>query len=296
MVQGTVVAPNITTYSSHTSYLTFDEWNTAATAIDIRDLVVGGTEEQQKMVVLNAIERASSWIDQICNMVLSATRDTHHGRYRVGRYGTVMVPLPNKPILEVSNIRIGLTSSSLVEISDTSNVDISLGGVVEIPVVETFQRPYGDMIGNSSRLLVMLDYVNGFPNTSLTSPASAAGSSITVASSIGVYPGTPLTIYDVTAGIETVVVSPSFTAGSTTVPLVGHLTFAHAAGVSVSNLPAVIKEATVLLTSTLIQTRGDDAIMLDSMDPHQMSSSAAGQAKESERLATTMLENFVRIR
>jgi hypothetical protein len=295
-MSGTVVAPNIITYSSHTPYLTYDEWNTAATSVDTSNLIAGGTTAQQQQAVTNAIERASSWVDKICHMVLAATADTHQGYYRVSPQGTVRVPLPYKPILEVSNIQVGLTPSSLTLLTDVSDVFISEHGVVEIPIVSASFSSYGNRFNSGSKLLVRLNYVNGFPNTYLTSASLASATSLVFASSLGIYPGRTLTVYDVAAGNEQVTIGSGFVAGSLTVPLVGSTAFAHAAKISVSNLPPVVKEAAILLTTTLIQTRGDDAIMLASLDPQQMSSSAAGVAKSSERIAEDILGDLVRVR
>lgn len=294
---GTVVAGYTGTYSAHTPYLTFDEWDTAATSVDTNDLVIGGTAAQQQAAVQNAIIRASSWVDRICHQVLAATNDQHRGRYLVTRWGTVKVPLANKPVLEVSNVNVGQTPSTMALVSSTGlgDVDISLYGVVEIPVGSAFSGAYGSRVGPGSRVRVTLDYVNGFPNTALAGPATAGASSLTVRSSLGIYPGTPLTVYDVMSGTEQVVVGSSFVAGSTTVPLVTPLAFAHAASISVSNLPPVVKEAAILLTTTLIQTRGNDAIVLDSMDPSQTASTSSG-AKEAERLACALLGDLVRVR
>lgn len=296
-----VVANNVTTYASHTPYLTFDEWNTAATAIDIRDLIPGGTTAQQQMAVQNSIERASSWVDRICHTVLAATTDTHSGRFLVNRWGNVRIPLPRKPVLEVSVVMVGSRPSTMTALASLVDADIGPTGVLDVPVMSwtppTASPDYGyGGIGPGSRPLVAVTYVNGFPNTSLTSTATAGASTVTVANSLGVYPGTGLTIYDVTSGAEQVTVAPSFVAGSTSVPLVSPLVYTHAAGISVSNLPPVVKEATILLTSALIQTRGDDAIVLDSMDSPAKVSGGYGANAEAEYLAGELLADLVRVR
>jgi hypothetical protein len=286
------VAQYVTTYAAHTPYLTLAEWLAAPTAIDISDLITGGSPDQQNQAVQDAIERASSWEDRICHQVLAATTDTHRGRYRVNRWGTVKIPLPRKPILEVSAVSIGFTPSTMAALTSLADVDISPYGVIEVPVTNT---TLASSLRGGIRPIVGVTYVNGYPNTILAADVAAASSSITVASSLGIYPGTALTIYDVTGGTEHVVVSPGFTGGSTTVPLVAPLAHAHTTGVSISNLPPVAKEAAILLTSALIQTRGSDAIVLDSMDTPTKMQAAYGANADAERLAKVLLGDLVRL-
>jgi hypothetical protein len=294
MVALPVVAPSVTTYASHTPYLTLAEWLAAPTALDVSDLIQGGTTAQQNQAVQDAIERASSWVDRICHQVLAATTDTHSGRYLVNRWGNVKVPLPRKPILEVSAIAMGNTPSSMNLLASLVDVDIGGHGVIEIPAPGSpFGSNYGFGIG--SRPLVRITYVNGYPNTTM-SAASAAATNIVVASALGIYPGSALTIYDSTAGTEHITVSSSYTTGSTTIPLVGTLAYAHTVGMSVSNLPPVVKQAAILLTSALIQTRGDDAVVLDTMDTPTKMQSAYGANADAERLAEKMLADLVRVR
>lgn len=293
------VAGFVTTYTSHTPYLTVAEWEAAPTAVDITTLFPNGTAAQNQRVLVDSIERASSWIDKICHQVLAATRDTHQGRYLVNRWGTVRIPLPRKPVLEVSAIQVGYRPSAMVALTSLADVSISPYGVIEVPVTTSalpMPPPGWGGIGVGSRPTVAVTYVNGFPNTTLTADATAGATSITVASSLGVYPGTTLTIYDTAAGTEQVTVASSFVAGSTTVPLATPTAFAHTATVSVSNLPPVVKEAAVLLTSALIQTRGDDAVILDSTDAPQRVQGGYGSNAEAEYLAAELLGDLVRVR
>jgi hypothetical protein len=294
------VAPFVTTYATHTPYLTPDEWLAAPTAIDTKDLITGGSPAQQRQVIVNKIESASSWVDRICfkspTGCLAATTDTtSNKRFLVNRYGTIKIPLPFRPILEVSAVMVGRTPSTMFALSSLADVDISSHGVIEVPVAGAYNRAYGyGGIGVGSRPLARVTWTNGFPNTTLAAASAAAATSITLASVLGIYPGTGLTLYDTTGGNDHVTVAPSFVPGATTVPLSAPTVFAHAAGVSVSNLPARVKEATILLTSALIQTRGDDAIVLESMDTPSKMSAAYGANADAEQLATVLLGDLVR--
>lgn len=288
------VAPYVVTYASRTPYLTFAEWAAAPTAIDTSSLLPGGTPAQQQQIVVDAIERASSMIDGYCYQVLAATRDVDPpARYRVGRDGCLRIPLKFKPILEVSDVQVGATPSLLASL--TSLADVVIGeGVIEVPLWQWAPSTLTPA-GVGGRPLVKVTYVNGWPNTTLATSAAAGTSSLTVTSGLGIYPGSMLTIYDVAAGTEPVTVAASYTPGSTTVPLAAALSFTHGAGVSVSNLPPRIKEAAVLLTSVLIQTRGDDAIVLDSIDsPTQVQAVPKASARNLD-LARDMLQPFRRV-
>jgi len=259
------IAQYVTTYASHTPYLTLLEWQAAPTAVDTSNLVLGGTTAQEGIVVTDVIERASSMIDELCFQVLAATTDTHRGRYLVNRWGGVKVPLPFKPILEVSSVSVGYKPSTMVALTSLADVDISPYGVIEVPVTNTSLPSGFGGIGSGSRPIVQVTYVNGFPNTTTTADAASGATSLTVSSSLGVYPGSPLTVYDTTTNNEHVIVAASFVAGSLTVPLVTPLAFAHTAGVSVNNMPPKVKQAAILLTSELIAVRGNEAIVLDSI-------------------------------
>ena len=290
------VAPNITTYASRTPYLTLAEWLAAPTAIDITNLIPGGTQEMQNQAITNEIERASSWVDRICFQVLAATSDITSGRFLVNRWGAVRIPLPRKPVLEVSSVSVGSTPSTMTALSSLADVEISPNGVITVPVY-TMASPvtFGSSFGSGSRPLVTVTWVNGWPNTTLAVGTAAGVSSLTVASALGIYPGTVLTVYDVsvTGGTEQVTVSSSYVAGSTTVTLAAPTVYAHTTGISISNLPPVVKEATILLTTALIQTRGADALVLGSTEP-PTGTTTSGTIGQAERLAGVMLADLRR--
>jgi len=167
--------------------------------------------------------------------------------------------------------------------------DVLVGdhGVVEIPTAG---------FRSATRPIVTVTYVNGYVNTLLSGPAAVAATSFTVASALGVYPGLTMTIYDVTAaGTERVVVAPTYVPGATTVPVVTPLRFRHATGISVSNVPPRVKQAAVLLTSALIQTRGNDAIVLDSLDTASRLTPAYGANADAERMAGVLLGSLRRV-
>lgn len=287
-----VVAPYVTTYTSHVPYITLAEWLAAPTSLDIFNLVPGGTQEQQNAAIRSQIERASSWIDRICHQVLAATKDTSIRRCRVDVRGYVKMPLPRKPVLEVVAVSVGSSPSNMSALSTLVDVEIGEHGVVSIPV-------YNASLGRGSlpQPLVQVTYINGWPNTLLAANVPASASSLTVASSLGIYPGSVLSIYDtdLTGGTEQVTVASTFVPGGTTVPLTAPTQYAHVSGTSFSSLPPVVKEAAVLLTSALLQTRGADALVIGSTDPPQQTPMSNGMS-QAERLASAMLADYRRVR
>lgn len=290
------VAPYVTTYADRTPYLTLAEWLAAPTAIDIDDLIVGGTVDQQHQAITTAIERASSMVDGYCLQVLAATSDVVQNRYRVTRWGTVVVPLPFKPVLEVSAVSVGYSPSTMAALSSLADVVVGAHGTIEVPLSGAAVSGPFNSSSTNSRPLVRVTYVNGWPNTLLAADTLAGATSITVTSGLGIYPGTDLTIYDVATGTGTehVTVDASYVTGSVTVPLTAALASAHTAGVSVSNLPPRVKEAAILLTTHLIQVRGSDAIVLDSMAAPMIMSAQRKAAASNLELAQSMLAPYRR--
>lgn len=278
------IAPTVATYAARSPYLTIDEWTNAPTSIDIDDLVPGGTEQEQSQALADCIIRASSWIDDVCQQVLAATVDTAYGRWRVDRYGMVQVPLPCKPVLEVSAVAVGRTAGQLAALGDLSGIEFRDGGVIAVTV-------HGYRAGEHP--LVQVTYVNGWPNTLTAEPVNAGDTSLQVDPAVGIYPGSVLTVSD-GAATEQVTVDATYTAGASTLPLAAALTNAHNARVAVSSLPPRVKQAAILLTSALVQTRGNDAIVLAAMKDPSAVSGSDDAATSNVKLALSLLASLRR--
>lgn len=297
MAAAPVVAPYVGTYANRTPYLTAAEWQAAPTAADMNDLVPNGDSAAQLQALADCIDRASGWIDGYCMGdgigVLAATRNTAYGWFRVGRDSVVRMPLKYRPVLEVSTVEVGGRRSTLTALSDVSDLVILPSGVIEVPLSVL---PFDGVtrLGLASRVLMQVSYVNGWPNTLSTAATTAGGTSLPVDAALGIYPGSGLTVYD-GERTEQVQVASSYVAGGLTLPLVGALGSAHAAGVSVSALPPSVKQAAVLLTTALIQTRGNDAIVLAAMDEPKKQSGAYGAMGSTVALAKELLNPLRRV-
>lgn len=267
-----IVAPNVTSYASRTPYLTAEEYSQAPTAVDVSNVVQGGSDAQNKAQTLTLISRASSMADEYVfgqQGCLAATRDIDGPKHCLVQAGGLIKFKPRyHPVLEVDQILIGSTPSQLTAfpLAAAINLAILQTGIVEIPiwgvgsgVISNGRLGGGIRVG--SRPLVQMSYVNGYANTTLKVTPSAGDSTITPTSVIGFYPGAIYTIYDTNTGNENVIVGASYVTGSAVVPLAAPLVFSHAAGISISALPGTVKQAVTLIMSALVKTRGSLAIV-----------------------------------
>lgn len=283
-------APYVSSYTLTTPYITADEFMASPTGVNVSQLVPRGTEEQNRHALNTVIQRASSYADMFCKQVLAATTDITSGRYRIQRTGVVRVATRFSPIVEVTSISLGFTPSSMTALTNFSNVWIDRK-VVTFPI-ETMQLlpGYSTFYGDG-RVYCSVGYVNGYANTLTTGAWSAGVTSATVASTLGMYPGVELTIYD-TGAVETVFVQ---SVSGNTVTFTSPLLYAHDAGTNISALPAAVKQAVVLLTSALIKTRGSEAIVMQQLRQQPGTTTPIeGGGMQEIALAKEMLLPFVR--
>jgi hypothetical protein len=236
-------------------------------------------------------------VDGYCYQVLAATVDTEERRARVRSDGTIRFPLRYKPVIQVSKIEVGYRPSQMGELPSLDDVAIGLNGVIEIPYVGGFGAyGFNTSWGTSGTPLVRVTYLNGYANTVLGATVTPGATSVTLGSVLGVFPGTVLQLSDPTVGTELLTVGSAYVVGATAVPLVSPLRYAHAAGVSVSNLPPRVKQATILLAASLIRTRGSDAIVLQLLDSSQTAPGLPQPVTRDIQLAQDLLSTFRRVR
>jgi hypothetical protein len=135
-------------------------------------------------------------------------------------------------------------------------------------------------------------YVAGFVNTVCTGVAAA--STVTVESGVGILAGQTLTIYD-GAKTERVVVASTYTYGSKTVPLVTPLVHDHAA-TAISNMPTVIKEACILITTAFLKVRGDGSMTMNITTAPTANITGDMRYSSEFRLALDMVSKYRRVR
>lgn len=291
------------TYTSHTPYLTPAEYTAAPTGVDINDLVPGGTTQQQTAALVDVIGRASSWADQICHQVLACTQETEVKELTTDRWGSWRVAPTQWPAVDLLAATwqpAGSTWTSTLTVStaiiEKQRITIPGTGLLGSSSVGPLQFGAG---GFQNRGWLTFTYLAGYPNTTLASAATAAATTITVTSALGIYgqqaglqvtTGTNLTIYD---GASTEQVQVTAVNGSV-LTLVAPLVNAHATGVSVSAFPAAIKQAVISLTSALIKTRGSEAMVMQSLTEGPKSLAGIGEpgAIEDVEVAVDLLDPF----
>lgn len=281
-------------------YLTLAEYKQAPTAIDYNNLVAGSTDPAvQDAELTNAIARASSWIDEYCGQVLGATRDTETLRGRMSSDGNIRIHPRYSPIVALEAFAYGLQPTQMVSLSDCSVAWIEDSSVI-VPWASnsiSSQGPlqFGLPSAPTARIYCAITYVNGYASTLLASNALAGATSIVVADATGLLAGMSVTIYD-GLSTETVEIDSSYVYGSTTVPLVADLLYAHSSGIAVSALPPSIKQAAILATTGFLKVRGDNAMV---MQVTNLPSQATGGEQRDDSdfaKAEKLLRNFRRIR
>ena len=295
------VAPYVPFYAEREPYLTVAEYLAAPTGVDTSSLIPGGTSQANDAALATRILSASNYADSLCYQVLGATTDLEVGEYRVRRDGSIWVPMKYTPVVEVTNVAMGWYSNSLQTLSDLSGIWFTGKKSIRIPTqgLASSSTLTQEMQAASSKfgsVFCQVTYVNGYANTTLAAQVASAATSLEVVSSLGIFPGMPLTLADDGNGTtEQVTVAPSYVQGSTTVPLVSPVVSTHAAGVGVSALPRAIKEAVIALTSHLIKTRGAESIAMTGVSggPAHMEKETPGASEEYD-LAVDLLHPFRR--
>ncbi len=293
-VQATSTSPLFST-----PYITAQEYLQAPTGEDATNLVKG--DQAASMVELgNLIARASSLADLRCNQVLAATSDTESVRAAVSRDGYLHLHPRYWPILELVSLSYGTDPANIAALTDLSGVwvepqelTVPLGS---LKFSSAGPLQFGTPAYSGSQLFVRYTYQNGYPTTLLASALNAPGTQITVADATGVIGGlTSLIIYD---GAQTETVHVASVAGNV-LTLSAATTFAHpTVGVSVSALPPAVKEAVILLTTSLIKTKGTGAIIAPGMRSQNPAGKTAlpGRVADDLQLAWDLLDPFGRVR
>jgi hypothetical protein len=292
------VALYVPTYATRNPYLTTAEYLAEPTGVDLSQLIPGATSQAVNEAALATLIRsASSYADSLCYQVLGATLDTQAGEYRIFRDGTIRVPVDYTPLVEVTAVSLGWAAGQLSALTDLSGLWLQRK-VVRIPVGPSLISGAGYVFTAPARyghIFAQVLYVNGFANTTLAADVSAAASSVTVASPLGIFPGLPMTIYDdAVAKTEMVTVANTYVQGSTTVPLVSPLVNAHTSGTAISALPRAIKQAVTALTTHLIKTRGAESMALASVSGGPAMQQAMPGSTEEYDLAVDLLHPFRR--
>ena len=256
---------------ARTPYLTTTEYQHAPTAMDYSNLIPGGDAAAQLIALQETINRASSWIDSYtCGAwgTLCATLEQENARVWGSYRGTLLVHPKYWPVLEVASFAYTDLPGGLVTGNQNLNtVDPSKSIFVYPQQFEVIQQGVVNMgLAAKSGIERRVEYdcewtyVCGWPNTTLAASVAAGSASIAPLSVIGIYPGTPMTLYDLPFD-EPIKVASNYVPGGAIVPLVSPLQYSHQTTATVTSLPPAIKQAAILATTAFIKQRGSGALI-----------------------------------
>lgn len=232
-------ATKVSTMGVAVPYITVAELDRSPISNQLQKLVPRTSPNDRDAEMARIILRVSSMINAEVGQNLAATVDREVGQVRVDSDGNLNIHCRSNPIVEVRSLEVGPSLTQLSTVSDLSGLVLNPWRIT----VPNYGRP-------GARLWARWTYVNGYPVTTLTTPAVAGAVTVTVKNPTGILAGTSiLTICD---GQSLEEVTVSAVVGSTVT--VSPLQFGHAAGVGISELPADIEEATLLLISRLHDT------------------------------------------
>jgi hypothetical protein len=239
--------------------MTVPEFLAAPTWLDNQDLIPGGTETQQENELYNALLKASGWACRIAEQPLHAHTVIWQDRYPVDREGQIYLTPPHNPIRQLNALAYGSSFQTLSLVSNLQSqiwIEDSKSIIVsQVPNGGAYlgQLQFGGTRPGMDWCYAQYSYVAGFCVTTLSAPAAAGATQITVQDPtglqaavtgglLGTIPGSIARIWD--PGLEEAVqVSPNWVTGTNPVTLASPLQNGHAAGAGVSELPPEIHQA-----------------------------------------------------
>jgi len=235
------IASKVSTKGTPVPYITVAELDRSPIANQLKQLVPRTSPAERDAEMARIIMRVSAMINAEVGQNLAATIDTEAGEVRVDRHGHLNIHTRSNPIVEVLSIEVGEDPDRLTPITNLTGLVLNPWRIT----VPNYGRP-------GAQLWARFVYVNGYPVTTLTAPASAGDTVLAVANSTGIITSPASTILTITDGrlLEEVTVTGVVGNLITVTPCL----FDHAAGVGVNELPPDIEEATLLLISRLHDT------------------------------------------
>jgi hypothetical protein len=306
-----------------TPYVTPELLTTAPTGVSWSTIPPGRgvTPAQQLAEQANICARATAQADSYCNQTLRATLDTEIQQgpdYRMtlqAGTGNGRLILQRWPVLQVVSLAISpnVFPRSYVTLPTTAydieRPPIGLYGssapsaAGEGGQAVVFAPGYLDWRMGRNGYVAKCQYVNGWPHTSLTTPATSGAPTITVDDCTGWAitsetlgsTGATGVVYD--SGTQEVihVTAASATAGPGTLTLSAPLQYAHAAGVMVSTLPASAIWAVTLFGASQALTRGATATTVQAIPGGNGSTAGAKGPGDLAAEAELLLAPFRRV-
>jgi hypothetical protein len=307
----------------NTPYITPGMLLSAATGIQWSSIGGPGnsrpTVEQQYAEQLNICHRATSMVSGAVNQAFHATVDneqlTGPGDFRFqlqNNSGRARLLLSRTP---VTNILGGQWTPASAFPAQWTLIAANQFRI-EQPVLGIYgtTSPSGAGDGGQSILLapgiitwwfgrmaydIQVTYINGWPHGSLTAPAAAGATTISIDDCTGWGPPTGSTsgasgiMYDAGQQETVTCTAASATSGPGTLTLSRGLSYAHSYGVMVSTLPGAIVQATILFAVSQALTRGATATTVQAMPGTSIGPGASPETFE--KLAKSILAPYRRV-
>ena len=289
-------------------YVSASQYQNAPTAMDVSNLVPGGSVADQTQALADVLARASAWADRICfgadpaskQASLCATLSVETAQVPLIR-GELRLICDYKPIVQVNGVDVGADMATLSSVGPDVASRIRVGRrtlyvpLLAIPVRSgnaniTWPPGYSAMGG--SRMTAVWAYVNGYPHTQLAANIAAGATTCSVLATdggtglLGIIPNvTQLTIVN---GIYTERFTVQSVAGTTltsTTPFQYAHTFPAAPDfLAVTAVPRDVEEAVILLATVLIKTQGDNSLVLQGVsEPRGPQPTSGGSDTDYER-------------
>gem|GEM_PF-2264148 len=261
-------------------YLTVAELLGAPLGLELRSIPAtgstgpGGVIGQQTYEELtNVILRASAMADLYCHQTLGATQDSEEGwtdsaKAGIDNNGYLWLHTNNWPVLSVSVFQYGYPAlgGTAWTVATLSDLIMKRSSIVYPAWLDRRNTP---------PVRVQATYLNGWPNTLLTASVAGGATGLPVVDATGIMAGARLTIFD-QGNTEQVTVASTWlpAPGPASVALAAGTQFAHTPyfrpttppqqpyDVSVSALPADVKQAVLLICKFLVEQRGSTALVM----------------------------------
>lgn len=300
MTTPTVVGPG-------TPYITPDMLQREPIGISWSSLVPRNASSSQDLnaILIDVCQQATGMADGYCNQVLRATQnvETLQGPdYRVtvqNHTGEARCTLSRGPVIQINSVQVA--QSSLFPrvwttvppgLYEPENPVIGLYGTSSPSDAgegsQTIMIAPGYLSRRRNSFRIMVNYINGWPHTSLTAQAVAGTNTLTVDDCTGWAPvtvggqGATGIIFDGGLQEAVTVTAASATVGPGTLTLSSSITFTHNSGVMFSTMPAQVRWATALFAGSMALTRGATTTTIHSTAGGTAATSPGPEALASE--------------
>jgi hypothetical protein len=274
-----------------TPYMTLQEFKDAPTGISAISLIAGGNQAVNDALLANIILQASAKLDGITHQPLNAHLDVEKKRMNFNLRRDASVYPKYFPVQALVSFSYGVSPNLMTALSDCSVAWLEERRITipqwNITNYSTIQHTSG-MAGMG---YVKYSYIHGFVNTTIAA-ASAGATSVIPVDATAIFAGQQIRIAD-GALSETVTISSSYVAGTSTVALASPLVNTHIAGVSFSAMPLDIKEACILLARSIIKQGRESAMVAGTSNTPSSASGGNRGVDDDITRATAYLEPYI---